>query len=351
VGFALRRDESIAEGTRRIAGRQLDKAIEALEQAEPDDVPAAVHGVRKRTKRVRAVARLVRSGTGEQYGTVNAAARDAARELSAVREGPALLETFDTLVAGAGPDRLAVDLLPVRQALTHRAETTPEVDLEKAIDLLTTARQAVDRWVFDDGEDVLARGLEKTYRHGRRGFRDALDAESPDEFHEWRKATKHLWHQTQLLEDAAPSSLHRQAHAFHDLADALGDDHDLAVLVGLVRGHVEHVGGPAVAEAAVSLAEDRRGDLERRALLLGARLYAEKPKAFVARMSRLRHAWIEHGDEEPTGEIQAIAPPEDGLDDRSRDELYALAREQELAGRSQMGRAELLANLRAIARR
>ena len=49
----------------------------------------------------------------------------------------------------------------------------------------------------------------------------------------------------------------------------------------------------------------------------------------------------------PTGEIGTIAPPDDGLDDLTRSELYDLARAADIVGRSAMDRDDLIASLRA----
>jgi hypothetical protein len=67
----------------------------------------------------------------------------------------------------------------------------------------------------------------------------------------------------------------------HELADRLGDDHDLAVLADWIR---EHTGaGPEFYNAV----DRRRAELQAEAITLGARLYADKPKAYVRRMRRL----------------------------------------------------------------
>ena len=141
---------------------------------------------------------------------------------------------------------------------------------------------------------------------------------SPEALHEWRKGAKHLWHQTQLLAPSAPSALAPAEVSLHALADTLGDDHDLVELVDLLRADPDTFGGSEEVEAAVDLADRRRADLEGRALALGVRLYAEKPKAFVDRMARYWDTWQTYGDELPAGEIGTIAPPDDGLDDLTR---------------------------------
>jgi CHAD domain-containing protein len=354
MAFELRRGESPAEGVRRAAKQQLAKAVAELEGRGDGDLRAVVHGVRKRSKRVRAAARLVQADLGKDFKRTNVAVRDAARLLSPIRDAHALVGIFDALVAGTPEDWPRQDLLPVRAGLARRATAADERtasragEVDQATEGFRKALHLVKGWRLEDGD--VAEGLRASYRDARRAYRAALADPSPPAFHEWRKTTKHVWYQTQLFEPAAPSTLTRQARSFHRLADALGDAHDLTVLTATLRDEEHGLGGAEVVTAAIALAEHRRADLERRSLLLGSRLHVETPKAYAARMTGLWDAWQEHGDEEPTGEIATVAPPEDDLDGRTRDQLYALAREVDLPGRSGLGRDELIAALRAQGR-
>jgi hypothetical protein len=70
----------------------------------------------------------------------------------------------------------------------------------------------------------------------------------------------------------------------HVLSDRLGDDHDLAILSAWVEENAD--AGPEFFEAVAR----RRNELQAEAFALGARVYAEKPKAFSARMGRLWNA-------------------------------------------------------------
>lgn len=356
LAFAFKPGEPLDEGVRRVVRTQLTKAIAALEGSGEMDLRKVVHGVRKRGKRVRAVLRLVRPGLGEHYGSANIAVRDAGRLLAPIRDAHALLGTFDALTAGSGDHRGAHPLFGVRAGLARRAqEASAAIGADasvvaEAAALFGSVRDQVDDWPLDDGFEAIGPGLRVTYRGGRHGFQAAVDQPTPEDRHEWRKATKHLWHQTELLTPAAPSILDPLADALHALADTLGDDHDLVVLRDLVQADPDAFGGAEAAAGVVDLADRCRVDLEHRAVALGARLYAERPKAFADRLARYVAAWQAYGDERAAGEIATIAPPEDGLDELSRMDLYDLARAADVPGRSTMGREDLLGSLRASSR-
>lgn len=87
-----------------------------------------------------------------------------------------------------------------------------------------------------------------------------------------------------LLPPICGPAVEGQAKDAHRLADLLGDDHDLGVLrQALVSGHID---AAVDLDAVVRLIDHRRAELQSEAVQLGARVYAEKPKAFARRMQR-----------------------------------------------------------------
>ena len=99
--------------------------------------------------------------------------------------------------------------------------------------------------------------------------------------HEWRKRVKDLWHHHTLLCSLWPAVREAAAGEAHALSDRLGDDHDLAMLAAWVEENADP--GAEFFEAVAV----RRSRLQAEAVALGARVYAEKPKAFTARLGRL----------------------------------------------------------------
>jgi CHAD domain-containing protein len=109
----------------------------------------------------------------------------------------------------------------------------------------------------------------------------------PENVHEWRKRAKDLWYQLRLVRRAWPPLLGEMADQAHELADLLGDHHDLAVLRAdldgrAAVGHREELG---------ALIGRRQEELVGDALELGGHLYAEKPQAFERRLRAYWKAW------------------------------------------------------------
>jgi CHAD domain-containing protein len=106
VGFRLEKDETVGSGFQRILREQTARLSEDL--GADKDLEKAIHEVRKRCKRVRAVARLLRPNAKALYREENAAFRDIARGLSRFRDADVRLQAFDDLVGRIDePERFA----------------------------------------------------------------------------------------------------------------------------------------------------------------------------------------------------------------------------------------------------
>ena len=355
MAYRFERDEILSDGVRRIAAEQLEAALDGLAAPSRDEVAGVVHDVRKRCKKVRGLIRLVRPAMGKQYRTVNATVRDAARELSSIRDAHALLATFDDLLAAAVPPASTPALQAVREGLVARAEAATdavaEADarVERARALLQQALDSVGRWpVSDDIADVAA-GLSKTYNRGRNRLAECIDDPSDGNLHEWRKRAKYTWYHVRLLRDAAPSVLEPLAHRYHDLSDAIGSDHDLAVLTEIFRSAPDEFGGADAVRDAQLLIDGQRADLQRRAVRLGVRLYVETREAFGARLTGYYEAWMVHGPELEVGEIAALAPDRAAdADDGATDAAAPVDAPEQVEGAGEGGGPEQVEDAAAV---
>ena len=315
MAYALAPSRSIEQEIRRIAFERLDDAIhrlDRLEGASGSEIEDSVHEVRKRCKETRGLARLVRPTVGPAFRGFDCTVRDAAAELSSIRDAHALLATFDDLRdAQTTPSAVELDDIRVSQAAIADDATSQirhgDPRLVKAKTLLVEAEQQLARWSIPSGFGSLAGGLKSTYRSGRRGFQRAQHKPTDRRMHEWRKAVKYLCYQIRLLEEAAPSVLQPMAESLDDLADALGDDHDLAVLIDHLKADPDKFGDRKAVKQARRLARKQQRDLRARAFRLGATLYAERTATFVDRIETYWTITLRHGPELPTGGIADLA--------------------------------------------
>jgi len=307
----------LSREVRRVARDRLDDAVDTLDQLgaqRPEATEEAVHDVRKRCKEVRALARLVREPLGDEFDRFNVIVRDAADVLAPIRDAQALLATLDDLRAvGIGGES---DLDRVRSIQAAAAEQATrdihsgDARLEQAREMLVDARARVKRWQLPDGFEAIGPGLARSYRRGRRALGEAIGRPTDEHVHEWRKSVKTLWYHVRLLEPAAPSVFAPAIEALDHLAEALGDDHDLAVLVERLASDPHRYGGALHAIKAIEIARAQQEILRRPAFRLGATIYAEKPNAFVDRFEAYWNSTLVDGPELTTGGITELAAAE-----------------------------------------
>lgn len=286
MSYRFATNEAVEAGIKRMAREQIDKALTEIVTQKLSH-HRRVHQVRKRCKKVRALARLVRPALGDQYAGINGHFRDLARPLSDLRDAHALVEAFVEATADAAPvDAFA----PARLALERRRDTLAgRIDagqlLAGARQALLAGRAGIDSWhVEGRGFDAVSGGLEKTYRRGRKAMAAAQDDPTGERYHQWRKRAKYLWYHLRILRPLWPEVM----EAFRDeagrLASLLGDDHDLHVLRTVIADDPALRSVPTM-PALVDMLAGRSRRLRREAHELDRRLYAEKPKRFVKRLA------------------------------------------------------------------
>jgi CHAD domain-containing protein len=319
--FALLPGELPVHGLRRMALGQLDLAIGLLgggNGGAPDR--KAVHETRKALKRLRAVMRLLRGQLGEEaFAVESAALRDVGRRLAGARDAEVLVSTLEDLLAHNRKLGRRRGLRRLNRALSAEREDAAERvgDAELRAGVLEELR-AIRRRVAarplggSGGIEALEPSLERLYRRARRRYHRAARAkgERGRAMHEWRKRVKDLRHAAETLERrdlleghgllsrrgkgherARAKIIRKIARRADRLAEALGEEHDLAVLAARIGakgagGTDQAALGPRNRKALLKLIARRRRKLRADTLRKGARLFRRRPKRFLRRVRR-----------------------------------------------------------------
>jgi CHAD domain-containing protein len=291
----IRAGESGPESAQRIVRVEVKRALKCLTAVSPADT--SIHDARKRLKRARAALRLIREPLGDRrFRRENESLRDAARPLSEVRDAKILVESLDILANGAtisvrGALRRVRERLVANQLRVRRRVLGGKQALKPAVEALLSTRKRAQGWPSGGrGWSGPGAGVRRVYRAGRKAFASALSDPSDERLHEWRKQTKYLWHQLEMLEPVAPRQIRAWARDAHQLSDHLGDDHDLAVLRDhLRRAHAHPIRKDA--RAVSMLIDHRRRRLRASAMALGERVYARRPRLFSKVLEHHWRAW------------------------------------------------------------
>lgn len=285
MSFSFKQRRDTAGQVRDIAASQISSGIELAEAGA--DFDRTVHDLRRRCKKIRGLLRLVRPHFS-QFEEENAAFRDAADSLSAIRDAAVMVETFDLAMKEPWAGDLSFDRKQaLRGILTqHLDRVSAEQDRDHLLDdfaqAMKEAQSRVKRWSLGgDGFQLLSAGLRDTYGAMRKRMEKARKSNDPVDFHEWRKQTKNHWFHVGLLSDSAPHILADRKARLSTMGDLLGDHHNIAVLAETLAdkaGALEPVLVEGLAAQQQTLAD--------KALPLGRELSVENPAELTARFGK-----------------------------------------------------------------
>jgi CHAD domain-containing protein len=301
TSLQLGESEPLGVGVKRVTMEQLERAAAGYFDLEAS-FGTAVHESRKSIKRVRAMLRLVRSELPDRiYDFENESLRDTGRLVADIRAAQGVMNAAISIQSIYG-DLLAEGTFSEMIArLTRRRDLTELSALEdpnlvgRVVRSLERAYHRYGSWPTDpdtreayglgirDTFDAMGPGLASTFSHGRMSMVTAYRRDAPGDFHAWRKRVKDLRHQMEFLAPLWPEVVVGTAMTLHRLGDILGEDNDLAELLGLLRQRSDLCPDQRERSLFRALAQQRRSELQVAAEILGRRVYAEKPKALTWR--------------------------------------------------------------------
>jgi CHAD domain-containing protein len=222
--------------------------------------------------------------------------RDAGRKLSELRDMQVLADTVDQLkekeelpsAAKPALERMRGIILRRKEELFRQAEQQNE--LPGVVEKLREIRTAISAWPLERiTHETLMSAFEESMQRGQLAFAAALKNQQDEDFHNWRKRTKDVRYQLEFLHKMWTDVLSGYAANAKQLEQALGKDHDLAVLRGMIPRKTSQEKKDAALLAAVI--RDERKVLRKEAESTGQLLYGESPKLWAERLERCWQAW------------------------------------------------------------
>jgi CHAD domain-containing protein len=224
----------------------LSRASDAAKGgAANHDLARGVHEVRKAARRVRAIAELVSEALSRrELRGVTDAIRGARHVLGPARDHAVAAHLVAQLTLDE-PVREAAKLVVVAAALDAPSAEDTRVALEASAAAVVAQAEAVrealpERLTFA----LLVAGVQRVYRRARRAHKAAK--RSKRAFHAWRRRSKELTYQLDVLGDLTSERLAKLRSALGDIADGQRDAVDLLMLRDFVRAHRDRVDPDAV---------------------------------------------------------------------------------------------------------
>jgi CHAD domain-containing protein len=280
MSYRIEKNEALSDALGRIAAEEIALALAELRRP---DRAQAMHNTRKSLKRLRSLLRSLRVAFPKNvFRQENRRLAAAGRKIAPLRDVHVQLHTLGRLGAATGPiaqkterslrrqenaflRRIPALRRAVRQMLSASRETFAALPLQEA----TPAR--------------LAAGLKRIYKRGRAALKAARQKPAPESLHEWRKQAKILGHGLALIERLGPRKAGDLIKHTGQLCQALGDDHDLFLVLQALRQ--EDAAHPARDYHRLSSRiSAKRVRLQERAFQLGKKIFDEKPGAFERRL-------------------------------------------------------------------
>lgn len=249
-----------------------------------------IHSARKAIRRSRATLRLLRPAIGDsRFSRANRSLRDMSRTLMVVRDARALLDTLDCLgeIDDCAADDMAAEL---RRSLVRNHRRSRR-GLSGSSPRVSRLRRGLEReearvaaWPIPrDGWGLLRPAILSIYRKARVAGAEAVRDRSLEALHEWRKRVKDLWHSLQVLAPPEAGKEIGLARLAHRIADDLGADRDLALLMQYARS----VDPPIELRSSFErLIERERKKLQRRAFATRRRLFRHGPRRMVRKLEQ-----------------------------------------------------------------
>jgi CHAD domain-containing protein len=293
---------SVLPGALRAAvmGELIGAAEAARDAAVTVDTDAndAVHSYRKALRRARAVLSLVRHALAKrERRAVEHALQEARRSVSAMRDHAVAPDALDevTLDADARATATAV-LVQAAAAQPSHAEIAQRLreGVARAVAQVEALEAALPRAIE---LDTLIRGVRDVYAAARKARRRAKSSTDPREFHRWRRRTKELVYQLQLLARWAGERTCALRDTFDEVGDALSEGVDLVMLGDFIATYGHGIATVRLAAVETAIAAQRDAAMAQ-ARVASRGVFARRPKRFAAKLARAVRR-----DVEPAGVI------------------------------------------------
>ncbi|HVK82515.1 MAG TPA: CHAD domain-containing protein [Kofleriaceae bacterium] len=261
----------------------------------------AVHDARKALRRARAVLELVAGALPKhERSAVRKALQEARRALSTARDHAVAPDTAGELALGEE------DRGTARRVLELAAEAVPAMSELKQLVAESAARAAAQLEALEAALpqelawEVVVDGLAGTYAEARRARR--AGKRSKPWFHTWRRRSKELTYQLDLLAEHAGPRLAAIHSEIEGVTDTMSPAVDLIMLRDFVTTYAQGI-PPADIDHLKSAIEAQLSDLMKEARRAGRDSFRQGSRKFRKRLTKAVHRDLTPLEAEPNGEM------------------------------------------------
>jgi CHAD domain-containing protein len=271
MSFEVKQQQNMAHNIQRLLKSQCARAMRHLESYSSNP-PETIHKARIVFKRIRTLLHLIKKSLpGPEFQYFNQAFRDLGIALSAQRDSFVKTQALHSLELSKSDDA------EVANSFTPEDKRSVEAVLAR---LFSLHAELSELKVKPKGFKLIKKAAMKIYRDGKATMRCASLTHKDEDFHEWRKDAKHLYHLVSILQPLQPGELTPVRDELYILTQILGEDHDLSLLKSDAK-ESQNTG-------LVKTIQAKQEKMRIKELLSGENLYWESEDVFI---QRLEHYW------------------------------------------------------------
>lgn len=288
--FIIKKEEHLPDEVKRLIEEQITLALENLYAAK-DDISWSVHEIRKSFKKIRAILRMVRYELGHHsYKSKNIIFRDLGRILAPLRDSDVFIGTWQYLSPALKGKISHQQISGTMRKIKNRQKKILYSFMKDKSTLtmlkrtLQQEKSEISNLPLEKNDfSLFHKGILRIFERGRNEMKQAQLLRTTKNLHNWRKRVKYLWYHIQLLQNIWPGVLSEYEAILKELADILGEEHDLADLKSLISSD-KFVPNKEYLIKIIEVLQQERYQKQEAAWPLGLRIYNEKPASFVNRL-------------------------------------------------------------------
>ncbi len=279
---------NISEYLRSIAYDKIEEISHYASQAS-QQMEESTHIIRKRLKFLRALLKLTRHcSDSDAYKNLNITLRDHGREISACRD----YHVKGILLQEIGQNRLFGSVQPVVEELTHINQKGTEQEERKLLSGAPNSYERISSQLLNNGDfenyflnplidtESVLEGFSIAYLKSSNAFHEGYISHNAKSLHEWRKRTKDIQYQLEILNDSLPDSFYPAYTDLAELCEVLGRINDLYMFLSWIQGIVQTLEYNEHIPALSSGIKQEINKLKRKAEVNGNSLYQYTPEEY-----------------------------------------------------------------------
>lgn len=258
--------------------------IEVLAHQAPDQIVESVHLVRKRLKFLRAFVKLTQfCNDRDEYKPINYILRDCGRTISDCRDAHVrglLLTEFASMESTIS---LIQELTDLNDSITKNIEgnlLTGTSVFDELVDVVSGKEVKKYFKTLNPDTDCLIAGYTLSYEKSYDAYHSELKSHEADLLHEWRKRTKDLQYQQEVLLHSNPDQLSPSYQEVAELCETLGRINDIFMFLEWLKSIQETIQAEHQVNEFQSKLNQELDELEAKADEMGGTLFSTSPEEY-----------------------------------------------------------------------